>query len=337
MGSKRTTKTNQNSSTEQMAAIHQEIGSLKRDVSGYARDIEDCGRDIRDIRKELKDALGKRRGWIAFALFILGFLGYTSWNGIRKVQEELLNEAETRLQKQVAALYEEKNVDKMVAELVQQRAEALIKEATKEQVQPIVAQLKEDQTESSQVIAQMRAAQDNYAQIVELSDLIIKAQNADKKSWMKLMTLAEREQTTERGKFARDAAKRIYDQFFTNEFYQSGFIYSPKVSNEAVVAALTHRWADKRKTAVYSIKHRLMYDQIPALIAMLPAEQNLDVLAEMFHTLNDLLSTNVQFGTSDIQKRFSDAWEAKRTLLNQAKTGTSRNERGDANSIRVPQ
>lgn len=315
MGRRRPPKSHQTQQSARSGFVLPEVEALKREVSSQKRDIDDAKRDIADVRRELKDVVTRRRAMIGFVVVVVTFLGYTSWTGIKKIQERLLEEAEERLHEQVSRSYEEKNVDEMVGRLIEVRAEALIREEAAKEVEPIVAELREKQSESAQAVLEMKATQSYYAGLTEMTDLIVRAQNGDLPAWTKLVALAEAEQATARGKLATEAARRIYEEFFAEEFYRSRY-YLTSVSNEEVVASLEHRFPHKRKMAVFTIEVRNMYAQVPVLIAMISKEQSLDVLGEIFRVLNQMLETNIHLADTDPQKRFSDAWEARRKALN---------------------
>ena len=64
-----------------------------------------------------------------------------------------------------------------------------------------------------------------------------------------------------------------------------------------------------------------MYDQIPALISMLPLEKNLDVLGELYRALNKLLVTDIEMRVAEEEalRRFEVAWEVKKKQLEETK------------------
>ena len=71
--------------------------------------------------------------------------------------------------------------------------------------------------------------------------------------------------------------------------------------------------------AVYTIKKRTMYNQIPTLISMIPIEENLDVLAEINRVLNELLGTDINIMDDKRALRFEEAWENKKKQLEETK------------------
>jgi len=151
---------------------------------------------------------------------------------------------------------------------------------------------------------------------------VLHAQNGDKQSWLELGQIAEKEKGTERGEFAVGAFRKIYDSFFKTGFRSSSY-YLPIVSDSEVVEHLKDKWTHKRKMAVYTIKKRTMYNQIPTLISMMPIEENLDVLAEINRVLNELLGTDIKITDDKSALRFEEAWENKKKQLEETKEGNN--------------
>ena len=147
---------------------------------------------------------------------------------------------------------------------------------------------------------------------------LLRAQHGEKESWVKLFQIAEKEQETERGRFAGDTARRIYDKFFIMQDARRRH-YGDGVSDSSVVKSLKHRWSHRRKMAVYTVKERSMHDQIPALISMIELEENLDVLGVIFRVLNELLGTDLHYADTNALRSFEEAWEVKKKELEETR------------------
>ena len=277
---------------EQVAPLLREIENLKRDVSGHTRDIEDCRRDVRQCRKDVDNAVRKRPVWFVLALAVLGFLGYTSWTGIKSIQTKLLEEAEKQLQKQVATLYEEKHVTQVVDHVIRTDANDLIRRTVETQTASILDDLKHKQEEQSQVLTAFRRDQEKYATITLLHDLIIKAESGDVMAFRRLARMATLPDPA-LSEVAKQSARRVWDTYFN----QSDIItrhFNDTVPESEVANHLSSENFINRRLAVFTVRRRKMYGQIPQLIDRITTETSLDVLAAIETVLNTMLGAHTR-------------------------------------------
>ncbi len=277
---------------------------------------------------------------------IAAYITYDTIGGIKSNVEGKVGRLEKRVEERIEEQFDQKNIRKLVEDKATERidkiADKLIGEKIDEKVNPLIRSVETQVRDvNSRLVAieerqnQMIAASEKKLRVLEEDTekslkatqirsefllTVLRAQNGDKESWLKLIQIAEKDQETELGVFAVDAAKRIHTDFFKKEGQRSEY-YSPIVSDSEVVENLSHKWLKKRKMAVYTIKERAMYDKIPDLISMIHRENNLDVLGEIYRVLNDLLGTDIKF-SEDPDKdalRFEKAWKAKKKQLEETK------------------
>lgn len=303
----------QSSKVSEDALLRKDVEELKRCLGGLERDIEDCRRDVRDCRQDVKDALKKR--WLrpAFLVFVLAFLGYTSWSGLKDVQEKLLAEAEKRLKQQVEALYEEKNVARVVDEVIRHDANDLIRKMVETEIDPIVRDLRAKQEEQSKILTEFKKDQERYAKLTLLHDLTIKAESGDLPAFRALSKVAEFPEK-DLSEAALASIRRIHEVYFG----QSNIIrrhYEVNVPDSQVREYLRDGNSIRRKLAVCTVRSRKMYDDIPFLIERIPVERNLDVLAAMEATLNELLDAKYRILHDEAQSKYRGTWEQRKDTL----------------------
>ena len=320
MARKNMPKPNQPVTVQQFAAVQQELENLKRDTEGHTRDIVDCRRDIKDYRQEVIDAVKKRKLWTGFAVLVLAFLGYTSWTGIESVQKGLLQEAKKQLQKQVAVLYEEKHVAQVVDRVIRNDANDLIRKTTETQVAPIIDNLKRQQEEQSRILDTFKQDQVRYAQITNTSYQIIMAQAGDVQAFKNLAQIAAGTDL----ELSR-AAKQVL-QTVANTYFGLGTIITSSfpndISDEKVTAYLSDDHHVLRAKAVYTVKKRKMYGQIPFLIGQIQKENSLDVWRAIENTLNELLAVNYNIINADAPSKYTEVWMQKKDSLLSGQQGT---------------
>ena len=315
-----------------------------REIERYEKIVDRANKEIAGVRYVYIWLAG-----ILGIIFVVGmgvatFITYSTIGDIKSSVEERVSKLEKRVEERIEEQFDRHKIRKLVEdkaiERIDKLADKLIGEKIDEKATPLIRQLqiqvgdlhsrlvaideKIDQIMAgsrSKLRALERATEQNLkAMQIESKFLltVLRAQIGDKKSWLELGQIAEREQGTERGEFAVGAIRRIYDDFFKTGFQRSMY-YLPSVSDSEVVEFLKHNWPHKRKQAVYTIKKRLMYDQIPALISMVPLEENLDVLGEIYRVLNELLGTDIKITQVDNALRFNKAWEAKKLQINKSR------------------
>ena len=310
----------------------------------------DCYEKIVD--RAHKEIVGVRHVymWLAGVLgfiFVVGmgiatFITYSTISDIQSSVEERVIQIEKRVEARIEEQFDQENIRELVEnkaiERIDKVADKLIGKKIDEKITPLtrdvdnqVRDLHSRLITVDEKINQIMADTEKNLRTLEKETkknlkaiqtestfllTVLRAQNGDKKSWLNLFQIAKEEQGTERGEFATGAFRRIYDDFFKTGFRKSMY-YLPSISNSEVMANLKHKWPHKRKMAVYTITKRLMYDQVPVLIKMVPLEENLDVLSEIYKVLNELLGTDITLtieADKDTQ-RFMKAWEAKKKQL----------------------
>ena len=317
-----------------------------REIERYEKIVDRANKEIAGVRYVYIWLAG-----ILGIIFVVGmgvatFITYSTLGAITSSVEERVSKLEKRVEERIEEQFDQNNIRKLVEDKAIERidkvADKLIGQKIDEKVTPLIRDV-DIQTRDLQ--SRLVAIEEKINQIMadsekKLSALegeteknlkamqieskflltVLRAQNGDKESWLKLLQIAEKEQGTELGEFAADAVKRIYDDFFKTGFRES-MHYLPSVSDSEVVENLKNNLSHKRKTAVYTIKKRLMYDQIPVLISMVPLEENLDVLGEIYIVLNELLGTDIKITDDKSALRFEEAWENKKKQLEETKEG----------------
>ncbi len=250
----------------------------------------------KDVKKEMKTWIWKP---ISIFLVIAGIFGYTTYSGIKKLQDNLIENATKNIKKQIGELYSEKNVSAMVDEVIKDDASNLIKEKVNTEVDPIIKRLEEDQKK--------------YARLTSLQELAINAQSGDRKSYDELINISN-DPTSKYAEFANRIALKIYVSYERNKASYYGQ-YFTTAKNEEIPERLNYDSSYWRKIAVDTIKKRRMYDQVPTLISMLKTETNLDVLTAIELALNQLLGTEASFFEEDSHDTFMKAWDSKKKGL----------------------
>jgi len=272
------------------------------------KEIEDIVK--KDVKKDIKAWLWRP---IAVLLVILGFFGYTSYEGLRRLQEKIIEDAKRDFQKKVETLYKEANVSVMVNTLIKKNAENMIKEKVAEEVSPIIADLKEDQNEYSIILNKFKKEQTKYAEITLLNELSIKAMNGDKNAFITLANLSVRLDSNH-SQLAKDTIRGTYEKYFGSRLSYN--YYKPIISDEEVIKNLDDENFMKRKRAVGTIRKRKMYKQIPNLISKIKTEPHLDVIGEIERTLNKLLEMDIHtFDLEEAANAFMKTWESKKNEL----------------------
>lgn len=295
--SKKDRKNSNKNRGESKELKYSEIVTIKKDIT-------------EEVKKEIKRWLGLKIGII---IFILVFFGLTSFSGIRRVQNQIINLATKDLTERINKVLEKENIIAITDSLIKENAENLIRERIDNEIKPYVIKIKEDQEEASKVVNELEKTVKEYSDIADLSELAIRAESGDRHAFEELKSI-----TNSPNREHSDFAKRVISQIMAkySSMMHEVTTFKPIVSDKDVTRCLNNGSTNIRKTAVYSIGQRKLYNQIPILISMIKTEEDLDVLATIFRTLNGLLSTNVEIFQQDAETIFLKAWnEKKRTLL----------------------
>ncbi len=317
-----------------------------KELDRYERIVNRAHKEISGVRYVYMFLAGVLGTIFVVGMGIATFIGFSTVGDIKSRVEERVNRLEKRVEERIEEQFAQKNIQKLVEEKASERidnvADKLIGEKINEKVTPLISEV-ENKIEDMQ--SRLVATEEKVNQIITTSDkrlkvleedteknlkatkvqsefllTVLRAQSGDKESWLYLAQIADNQKGTELGKFAAVASQRIYDDYFKTTIVNRNY-YKPNISNNEVVEKLKGDLPSERKTAVYTIEKRSMYDQIPILIAMMPREENLDVLSEIYRVLNELLKTNIKM-TTNINKdasRFENEWEAKKKQLEEIK------------------
>jgi len=269
----------------------------------------------KDVKKEVKAWIWKP---ISIFLIITGFWGWTTYQGIKRLQGDLITKATKDLEEKVKTLYSKMNVEKVVDDLVKENAEDLIKDKVKLEVDPVVTEIKKDQEEYSKVLIEFKKQQERYAEITSLNELAVAAGNGDKEAFIKLNKLTV-PLNSKYSSFAVQVVTKVYDTYFGKDSFTLKY-YKAQISDKEVISHLNSKDFITRKLAVSTIKKRKMYDQVPKLIAMIKTEPTLDVLALISKVLNDLLNTNINILHDNARNDFTKAWAKKKAELSKTKS-----------------
>lgn len=263
-----------------------------------------------DVKRNVKRWL-----WLPVSILLIigGFFGVTTYTGVKRLQTKLIAQAKEDLKKQVVDLYDEKNVARVVDDVIKQDANDLIRRKVEMEIDPVVRDIKKQQQEHSQVLADFRKDQEKYAMITLFHDLAFKAENGDVQAYRKLADVANF-QDSELSQTAVQTIRRIYEMYFE----QSSMIYrhyTDDVPDSKVIKGLYDKNFLIRKRAVCTVRKRQMYGQIQALIERIPVEPNLDVLASIQHTLNGLLGVKLKILDVGALTKYAEVWEHKKDEL----------------------
>jgi len=315
-----------------------------KEIDHYVNIVDRAHEEIAGVRHVYMWLAGVLGFIFVVGMGIATFITYSTIGDIKSSVEERVSKLEKRVEERIEEQFNQNNIRKLVEDKAIERidkvADKLIGEKIDEKATPLIRdveiqvrdlqsrlvaieeKINQTMADSEKKLGALERETEKNLKAMEIESkfllTVLRAQNGDKESWLKLFQIAEKEQGTERGKFAADAAKRIYDDFFKMGFRRS-MHYLPSVSDSEVVENLKNNWPHKRKTAVSTIKERSMYDQIPVLISMVPLEENLDVLSEIYIALNGLLGTDIKLTDVDKALRFKEAWEAKKKQLEETK------------------
>lgn len=322
-----------------------------KEIDRYEKIVERAHKEIQRVRLAYMSLITGLSILIAFG----GYLTYKSMGDVRNDTSsairnfrnelnELRKEVEVRVDKELGKKPIQNLIREGVSEQVDKVTDKIISERIDEKVTPLIkdveikvgdlqSQLVATEEKVNQIMAdsekKLRALEGETEKNLKAMQIeskflltLLRAQNGEKESWLKLVQIAEEEQETERVRFARDAVEGIYDNFFKTEFVRRKYVAG--VSDSSVVESLKHRSARRRKMAVYTVMVRSMHDQIPSLISMIALEENLDVLGEIFRVLNEWLGTNVRYVDTNALRSFEEAWEVKKKELEE-----TRGEKGE--------
>lgn len=315
-----------------------------KEIDRYVNIVDRAHEEIAGVRHVYMWLAGVLGFIFVAGMGIATFITYSTIGDIKSSVEQRVSKLEKRVEERIEEQFDQNNIRKLVEDKAIERidkvADKLIGEKIDEKATPLIRDVQTQvrglqrwlvaiDEKVNQIMAdsekKLRALERETEKNLKAMQIeskflltVLRAQNGDKKSWLELGQIAEKEQGTERGEFTVDAFRRIYDDFFKTGFQRSMY-YLPSVSDSEVVENLKHNWPHMRKRAVYTIKKRSMYDQIPALISMVPLEENLDVLGEIYRVLNELLGTNIKITEVDNALRFKKAWEAKKKQLEETK------------------
>lgn len=319
-----------------------------REIERYEKIVDRANKEIAGVRYVYIWLAG-----ILGIIFVVGmgvatFITYSTIGDIKSSVEERVSKLEKRVEERIEEQFDKNNIRKLVEDKAIERidkvADKLIGQKIDEKVTPLIRdvdiqardlqsrlvaieeKINQIMADSEKKLSALEGKTEKNLKAMQIESkfllTVLRAQNGDKESWLKLFQIAEKEQGTEQGEFAADAVKRIYDDFFKTGFRER-MHYLPSVSDSKVVENLKNNLSHKRKTAVYTIKKRLMYDQIPVLISMVPLEKNLAVLGEIYIVLNELLGTDIKITDDKSALRFEEAWENKKKQLEETKEGNN--------------
>ena len=146
-------------------------------------------------------------------------------------------------------------------------------------------------------------------QLTDLNDLAIKAGFGDRYAFEELRMIANSNESEE-SNFAKKVVTEIIKKY-SGKMYLEVTI-NTEVPNYIVVEALNDINPDTRKMAIYTVNKRKLYSEIPTLILKIKSEEDLDVLAAIYRTLNNLLPTKVSMFQEDADSIFQIALNKKR-------------------------
>jgi len=289
-----------------------------KELDRYERIVDRAHKEIAGVRYVYMCLVGVLGFIIAGGIGLLTYSNYSTIGEMESNLEKRVGKLEKRVEERIEEQFDRENIRKTVEDKAKERIDAIADKLIGERINEKAADSEkrlgalEEETEKNLKAMQTRS---------EFLLTVLRAQNGDKESWFKLIQIAEKEQETELGRFASIAAARVYDDFFKIGL-RRGTYYKPIVSNSEVVEKLKHDWPLQRKTAVYTIKERSMYDQIPVLISMILREDDLGVLSEIYSVLNKLLGTDIRITIAELDKdalKFEEAWKAKKKQLEETK------------------
>ena len=267
----------------------------------------------------------------------------------RSNMQERLDELSLTVEQRVEEQFDKNNITTLVEDKARERIDAvadkLIGQKIDEKVTPLISdidiqarelqgrlvaiegKLNQITADSQKRLNSLEVETKENLEVIQTESefllTVLSAQNGDKRSWSKLVQVAEKEKGTKLGEFAANAAKRVYDDFFSAGPFVEHKYYPPTISDSDVVENLKNDWPHRRKTAVYTIKERSMYDEIPNLISMLSREGNLGVLGEIYAVLNELLGTDIKITDDNGVVKFEEAWQTKKKQLEERKQGNN--------------
>jgi len=263
-----------------------------------------------DVKREVKKWVWRP---VAILLIIGGFFGVTTYTGVKNLQKRLIAQAEKDMKKDIKELYNEKNVARVVNDVIRQDANDLIKEQVKTEVEFIMTDLKQKQDEYAQALSALYANQQKYSRIILLNELVLKAQNGDLESFKRLEVFAN-SSDKEFSVSAVEAIRRTYEMYFGQDSISYKY-FREDLPNSEVVKRFEDDNFILRKLAVFTVRKRQMYGQIPTLIKRIQTEPNLDVLAAIQVTLNILLGENLRVLHDEAVPKYMEVWKEKKDQL----------------------
>lgn len=313
--------------TEETSNKNEEIISLTSSEKNTPNDsIEDNGDGIIEKMNRIetsqidlikytitKDAKKEIISWawkpFAFILFMLAFLGITSWDRITTLQERIIEKAESSLNGKINTIYDATNVKKMVDSVIKDDARNIIKNQSKNAIDPIINDFKK---EYAQILSAFKKDYEKNKEIIDMNELVIQAESGKKNAYDTLMAIGGDSQH-KYSILAHHVARKIYDGY--NKGFYSSSAFKPDISNENVINYLDNKKFTLRRLAVYSIGKRKMYNQIPVLLSMVNTEENIEVLAAIYRVLNKLLNAKVNVLHEVGIEVFNSQWEAQKDDL----------------------